>query len=298
MSFALRAVSIVLALAFAGAALADDRPLGEPLSKAAEKFGLSAAEVAAVRAAGGEFACPDEHKDLSLLNAWLISDRQVITNAHSIIEGEEKPGEPYIRQPVADCVFISYLELGVKRPTEYPVDLRGLGAVLRRGAKAPVDPTDVVSSDVVRLNLKRPVANGVPLVFDPTPIAKGDALLLISRVPIAYQTKVLPGDDLLIERCVVTSLSGKSQTYSQFAVTDCNGAPGMSAGVLFGRKDGKLVAKGFLVAISVGRPKGSDEEKVLGSYNLVFDAKFQEWLHGDCPFWPAALRISFCGVKP
>jgi hypothetical protein len=135
-------------------------------------------------------------------------------------------------------------------------------------------------------------------VFDPAPVAKGDALLLVSRVPTAYQTETLPGDDLLIEECRVVSLDPQSPSYSRGMIADCNGAPGMSAGVLFARANGRLVAKGFLVALEYVRQKGSKEERLVGAHNLLFDAKFLAWLNGDCAFWPAALRISFCGVKP
>ncbi len=287
----------LMAWAFVAPAVADERPLGEPLTKAAAKYGLTDADVRRVMAAGGEFACPND-RDVSLLNAWLISDRQIITNAHSIIEGEEKPGRPYIRQPVFDCVFTSYLELKTKKPVEYKIDLSGLGAVLRRGAKAPMDPQDAISSDVLRFKLKHPVADAAPLEFDFSPLAKGDSVMLVSRVPTKYQTKTLPGDDLLIERCSVIAVSGNTGSYSQSATTDCNGAPGMSAGVLFSRKDGRLVARGFLVSIDVRRDKDSHAETTLASHNLVFDAKFRDWLRGDCAFWPSALRISFCGVNP
>jgi hypothetical protein len=137
----------------------------------------------------------------------------------------------------------------------------------------------------------------VPLVFDPTPVAKGDTLLLVSRVPTAHQTAALPGDDLLIERCTVLSLDPETKNYSRAGITDCNGAPGMSAGVLFARREGQLVAKGFLVALEYVRNRRSKEERLVGAHNLLFDAKFVAWLAGDCAFWPAALRISFCGVK-
>jgi hypothetical protein len=286
-----------VAATVAVAALAEDRPLGERLSLAAEKFGLSEAEVAHIRAAGGEFACPGEASDGARLNAWLVTDRQVLTNAHAIVEGEERPGRPYLRQPVRECVFVSFRDLGERRRVPYEVNLNGLGAVLRPGAKAPVDPTASIGSDVVRLRLDRPVTAGVPLAFDATPVAKGDTLLLVSRVPTAHQTATLPGDDLLIERCTVLSLDPETKNYSRGAITDCNGAPGMSAGVLFARRDGRLVAKGFLVALEYVRSRGSKDERLVGAHNLLFDAKFMAWLAGDCAFWPAALRISFCGVK-
>jgi hypothetical protein len=281
----------------AGAASAEERPLGERLTVAADKFGLSEADVAAIRAAGGEFACPGDGSDGARLNAWLIGDRQVLTNAHAIVEGEERPGRPYLRQPVRDCVFVSFHDLGARRPPSYAVNLNGLGAVLRPGARAPVDPTGSIGGDVVRLRLDRPVRDGVPLVIDPTPVAKGDTLLLVSRVPTTHQTEALPGDDLLIERCTVTSLDPETKNYSRGGLTDCNGAPGMSAGVLFARRDGQMVAKGFLVALEYVRPRGSKEERLVAAHNLLFDAKFTAWLAGDCAFWPAALRISFCGVK-
>jgi hypothetical protein len=290
---------LVLAVAatVASAALAEDRPLGERLSVAAGKFGLSPADVDTIRAAGGEFVCPGDGGDGARLNAWLIADRQVLTNAHAIVEGEERLRRPYLRQPVRDCAFVSFRDLGERRPPSYEVNLNGLGAVLRPGAKAPVDPTTAIGSDVVRLKLDRPVAGGEALEFDSMPVAKGDTLLLVSRVPTAYQSASLPGDDLLIERCTVLSLDPETKNYSRGAITDCNGAPGMSAGVLFAQRNGRLVAKGFLVALEYVRARGSTEERLVGAHNLLFDAKFMAWLAGDCAFWPAALRISLCGVK-
>jgi hypothetical protein len=289
---------VVLALGgvFASPAVAADRPLGEPLAAAAATFGLSQADVAAIRAAGGEFACPGERDGGARLNAWLISDRQILTNAHAIIEAEDAGRGPYIRQPVARCTFVSYLDLGAARPPTYAVSLSGLAAVLRRGAEAPVDPTDNIGGDLVRLRLARPVPRAVPLVFDPSPVVKGDALLLVSRVPTPSRSAALPGDDLLIARCTVTSLDPPSPGYGRGAITDCNGAPGMSAGLLLARIGDKLIAKGFLVALEYVRTKGSKEERLIGAHNLLFDATFHEWLGGDCAFWPAALRVSFCGV--
>jgi hypothetical protein len=293
-----RVALALLATALVAGAQAADRPLGERLTLAAESFGLTPAEVTAIRASGGEFSCPGKDKDGARLNAWLISDRRILTNAHAIVEGETNPGKPYLRQPLAQCAFVSFLDLKEQAPPEYRVNFSGLGAVLRPGAKPPVDPTLAIGSDILRLNLARPVAKGVPLVFDPAPVAKGDSLLLVSRVPTAYQTENLPGDDLLIEECKVLSLDPQSPSYSRGMITDCNGAPGMSAGVLFARANGKLVAKGFLVALEYVRQKGSKEERLVGAHNLLFDTKFLTWLNGDCAFWPAALRISFCGVKP
>jgi hypothetical protein len=290
----LLALLALLWLPFAGTT--GDKPLGEPLSRAAAKFGLSASEVADIRAAGGEFSCPGDGTDGARLNGWLIAPDRVMTNAHGIIESEEHPGRPYLRQPLSRCGFVSFRELGTDRAELHAVNLNGLGAVLRPGAKAPVDPNAAIGGDIVRLRLKAPVEGGVPLALDPAPIARGDRLLLVSRVPTAYQTATLPGDDLLIEECRVVSLDPESADYGRGAIIDCNGAPGMSAGVLFGRAGGRLVAKGFLVALEYVKIKGAKDEKLVGAHMLTFDAKFQDWLATDCPFWPTALRVDLCGV--
>src|SRR5690242_10256821 len=70
----------------AAAGAVSDRPIGEPLSQAGAKYGLSDADMAQIRAAGGEFSCPGDGTDGARLNAWLIGDRQVLTNAHAIVE--------------------------------------------------------------------------------------------------------------------------------------------------------------------------------------------------------------------
>jgi hypothetical protein len=229
-----------------------------------------------------------------------VSARQLITNAHGLIEGEEDPGHPFLRQPVAACYFTSFRDLNQSSPHHYLLNLNGLGAVLRRGAQAPVDPPASIGGDVVKLRLKETVREGAALPIDTTPVAKGQPLLLVSRVPTAYRTAALPGDDLLVEACTVTALDPQTTDFSRGAITDCNGAEGMSGGILLAHQGGKLVAKGFLVALEYVRVKGkgSASDKLVGAHVLLFDAKFAQWVAGDCAFWPAALRVSLCGVKP
>src|SRR4029078_12417756 len=187
-----------------------------------------------------------------------------------------------LRQPLSRCAFVSSLELGSDRPHQHVVNLNGLGAVLRPGAKAPVDPTTAIGADLVRLRLKEPVVNGAPLAFDPEPIDVGDELFLVSRVPTAYRSAKLPGDDLLIEKCTVETVDLESPSYSRGAIVDCNGAPGMSGAVLFARSGDLMVAKGFLVALEYVTIKGASDEKLVGAHVLTFDHKFTTWLEGDC----------------
>jgi hypothetical protein len=299
------AAAVALLGAFAGAPpgallaaeAVNDRPIGEPLSVAGQKYGLSDADMAAIRAAGGEFSCPGDGKDGARLNGWLIGDREVLTNAHAIIESEDDPGHPYLRQPVFECFFTSSLDLGKDDRAQYLLNLNGLGAVLRRGAKAPIDPSGRFGGDVVRLHLQKPVPGGRPLAFDPSPVAKGDTLILVSRVPTAYRGQALPGDDLMVSLCTVTRLDALSGTFSRGVTTDCNGAEGMSAGMLFTHVGGKLVAKGFLVEIDYLPGQNGKADEVIGTHILTFDQRFANWLKGGCAFWPSALLISFCGEK-
>ena len=107
--------------------------------------------------------------------------------------------------------------------------------------------------------------------------------MLISRVPTAYRTKDLPGDDLIIARCTVTSVDVSSANYNRGAVTDCNAAPGMSAGIYFERINGKLVAKGMLVSVEYRRSKDG-EETVIGTHALMFEQKFCDLARGGLRF--------------
>ncbi len=288
------AVLAFAALAGTAALPASAAGVGEPLARAAAKYGLTADDVAALRAAGGELYCPGNGTNGARLNGWLVgSTRQIVTNAHGIVYGGDDG--PHLRQPLSRCTFSSFLDLGSAAPPRaYRINTGAAGSLFRNGARAPVDPGEDIGGDVVKLALDRSVARGKTLTIDTSTPAVGDELLLVSRTPTGLQTRAGDGD-LLVQRCRVTMLDPPSKSYSRGVITDCDAVGGMSAGVFVAHSGTRLVAKGLLVSVKYADLPGGRLGPLIGAHHLALDARFQTWLRGGCPFLPAALKVRACG---
>jgi len=199
------------------------------------KLGLSAAEMARIRAVSGHVACLKPKPAIGS-GALFLTDGQILTAAHMFFDGASHQSDCFFRPQTAGSQWVPLL---------------ADSANARFGA---VPPKPGSNNDWAVVRLAKRLAGAVPFPLDPGAPAVGEKLIVLSAHPAGFDSAdpAMP----IVEGCTVRR-APKSLAATTFYRTDCDASPGASGGMhLFREPDGTLVFRGITISTGPSEDKG------------------------------------------
>lgn len=212
---------------------ADDR---DSLLRLGPALGLSAGEIARIRAASGYVGCLSPSPSVG--SGALVAERIVLTAAHILFE-------PSGRRR-SKCFFRS------QAPDPVTVDLVVDEASVRFGATKPKAGS---AADYAAVRLAAPVAGAEPFALAAGLPAAGEALVVVTAHP-AGMAKEVDKAVPVVQRCAVRRVAAASGAgAAPLLKTDCDATGSSSGGLNLVRAGGRLVLAGITVTTGPWRDK-------------------------------------------
>lgn len=203
---------------------ADERA---PITELGPVLGLSAAEIARIRSVSGHVVCADGGQPVTASGALFLTNRQVLTAAHTFFETDgRRKSQCFFRRQAAASDWIP---------------LRTDAANARFGAAHPKPGSN---SDWGIVRLAAPLAGAEPFPVDPVRPVAGDALIVVSAQPEGFEhvDPAIP----IAQGCTVRR-APVSSAATNFYRTDCDATNGSSGGMHLFRAGGQLWFRGMTI---------------------------------------------------
>jgi hypothetical protein len=226
-------------------------------------LGLSPTEIARIRKVSGHVGCFLPSPSVGT-GALFLTNRQIITAGHILFDSDG--------QPRSKCFFRN------QDPEPLTIDLV-LGSENTRFGATP--PKAGSNQDYAIVRLAEPVLDAKPFpVAETQPIAKGDALIVITAHPAGMEREVDPGVPVA-QGCTVRRVP-ISTAATSFYRTDCDATGSSSGGMHLSRVDGELVFRGITITTGPWRDesfrgapydeRGGSVTTALGTDEEIFEA--------------------------
>ena len=229
---------------------ADDRGT---LAAKGPQLGLSAAEIARIRAVSGHVACFGKRPALAS-GALFLSNDLVLTAAHTFFENGQRAEKCFFRAQAPGSDWIRLL-------TD--------PAHARFGAVAPRPGSN---SDWAIVRLAAPIAGAVPFPPAATRPRAGDRLIVLTAHPADMES--LDPTMPVVRGCTVRRVP-ISTAATNFYRSDCDAVGGASGGMHLARVDGRLVFRAITISTGPWRDPalhGAAYDEKAGSVTTALEA--------------------------
>jgi hypothetical protein len=241
--------AITILAAGAGANIIDGTDDRDSILAIGPSLGLSAEEIARIRAVSGYVGCLAPSPSVGTGALYLTND-QVLTAAHIFFE--PSGGKRW------KCFFRS------QAPGSVKIDLAVEAGEAIFGA---VPPKAGSNDDYAIVRLVTPVDGGVPFPVDEAvPVKTGDRLIVVSAHPADMARPVENGIPVA-QGCKVRRVP-KSTRPTNFYRTDCDATGASSGGMHLSRVNGQLVFRGITITTGPWRDpalEGAPYDEKAGS---------------------------------
>lgn len=188
-------------------------------------LGLSAVEIARIRAVSGHIACRGR-VTVTASGALFLTNRQILTAGHTFFdEAGGKRGPCYFRPQTPGSEWVQ-------------LDL----AAARFGATPPKPGSN---ADWAVVRLAEPLAGADPFPPAPSPPANGETLIVVTAQPAGFEN--LDPNVPVIQGCAVRR-APVSTAATSFYRSDCDAGGGSSGGMNLARVGGQLVFRGVTIS--------------------------------------------------
>jgi hypothetical protein len=212
-------------------------------------LGLTPTEIARIRKVSGHVGCFLPSPSVGT-GALFLTNNQIITAGHILFDPDGNPR--------SKCFFRN------QDPEPLTIDLV-LGPENTRFGAVP--PRAGSNNDYAIVRLAEPVPGAEPFtVAGSRPIAKGDALIVITAHPAGMEREVDAAVPVA-QRCTVRRVP-ISTAATSFYRTDCDATGSSSGGVHLSRLDGELVFRGITITTGPWRDesfRGAPYDERAGS---------------------------------
>jgi hypothetical protein len=241
--------AITLLAASAGANIIDGTDDRDSILAIGPSLGLSAEEIARIRAVSGYVGCLAPSPSVGT-GALYLTNNQVLTAAHIFFE--PSGGKRW------KCFFRS------QAPGSVKIDLAVEAGEAIFGA---VPPKAGSNDDYAIVRLVTPVEGAVPFPVDEAvPVKTGDKLIVVSAHPADMARPVENGIPVA-QGCKVRRVP-KSTRATNFYRTDCDATGASSGGMHLSRVNGQLVFRGITITTGPWRDpalEGTPYDEKAGS---------------------------------